>query len=270
LWRFYRHCYCCYVQYISTNILKNQKLRKAKLPEWTVFLKRETMNLIEVINLNKVFQVGKKNLTVISDANLSIKEGDFVIILGPSGSGKTTLLNMISGLDKPTSGSIYINGEDITQLRRGEIDDWRRDYIGIIFQSYNLMPYMNSIDNIALPLVFQGMGRKERRKKALSLIKCVGLTERAYQNTNYLSGGEQQRVTIARALVNNPPILIADEPTGDLDIANATEVMEILFSLYKERKTTILMSTHNANYSKYADKVIYIQKGEVTTQRSPK
>lgn len=227
-------------------------------------------NLIEVIGLNKTFQVGKKNFAVIKDANLSIKEGDFVVILGPSGSGKTTFLNMISGLDKPTSGAIYINGEDITQLGRGKIDEWRRGYIGIIFQSYNLMPYMNSIDNIALPLVFQNVGRRERRRRALSLIKCVGLVDRAYQNTNYLSGGEQQRVTIARALINNPPILIADEPTGDLDLANATEVMDILFSLYKERKTTIIMSTHNANYAKYADKVVYIQKGEVTCQKGPK
>ena len=228
------------------------------------------MNLIKIINLIKIFQVGKKKITIIRDANLTIKEGDFVVILGPSGSGKTTLLNMISGLDKPTSGSIYINNRDIAELPRSKIDEWRRDYIGVIFQSYNLMPYMNVIDNIALPLIFQGVRKKDRLRKAAALIKCVGLEERKFQNTNYLSGGEQQRVAIARALINNPPILIADEPTGDLDMANATEVMEILFSLYKERKTTIIMSTHNANYAKYADKVIYIQKGEVTTQKGPK
>lgn len=224
------------------------------------------MAIIQLQNVCKSFKVSKKEIDVITDANLEIKEGDFVIFLGPSGSGKSTLLNMLSGIDRPTSGQIIVNNEDITKLSQNQLSKWRADNIGIVFQSYNLMPYMSAIDNVALPLLFRGVKKKQRLARAMSLLRCVGLKERLDYDTNVMSGGEQQRVTIARALINNPKIIIADEPTGDLDLANATEVMEILFSLYKERKTTILMSTHNPNYAKYADKVVYIQKGEVSCQ----
>lgn len=226
------------------------------------------MPFIELVHLNKSFKIGHKTFEVIKDANLTIDEGDFIVILGPSGSGKTTFLNMLSGIDKPSSGQIIINGQDISKLSVNELSHWRAGNIGIVFQSYNLMPYMTAIDNVALPMVFQGMGKAQRIRKASLLLKSVGLRERAHYNSNVLSGGEQQRVTIARALINNPKILIADEPTGDLDLANATEVMEIIYSLYKERSTTIIMSTHNPNYAKYADKVIYVSKGEVSYQKS--
>lgn len=225
------------------------------------------MTLIQLQNVNKSFKVAKKEQKVIIDANLEVNDGDFVVLLGPSGSGKTTLLHMLAGLDRPSSGSIVVDGENISSFSIDELSQWRLKNIGIVFQSYNLMPFMSAIDNVVLPLIFAGGKKKQRLLKATSLLKTVGLKEKIMQNTNLLSGGEQQRVTIARALINEPKILIADEPTGDLDLANATEVMEILFALYKERKTTIIMSTHNPNYAKYADKVIYIEKGQVSAQK---
>lgn len=223
--------------------------------------------LIDIVDVCKSFKTGKKIIPVINNAFLEVNEGDFVVILGPSGSGKTTLLHMLAGLDKPTSGSIIVDGENIAALSIDELSQWRLANIGIVFQSYNLMPFMSAIDNVALPLIFAGNSKKQRLIRANALLRTVGLKEKIRQNTNLLSGGEQQRVTIARALINDPKILIADEPTGDLDLANATEVMEILFALYKERKTTIVMSTHNPNYAKYADKVVYIEKGQVSAQK---
>lgn len=226
------------------------------------------MDLIELIDVEKSFKVGKNAFTVFKNVNISIKQGEFIVVLGPSGSGKSTFLNLLSGLDKPTSGSIMINGDDITKLPYGDLSQWRAKHVGIVFQSFNLMPYMSAIDNVTLPMLFQGVGRRQRLGRATALLKTVGLKCRFNHPSNLLSGGEQQRVTIARALINSPEILIADEPTADLDIANATEIMEIIYSLYKEKKATIILSTHNANYAKYADRVIYISKAEVTCQKS--
>lgn len=226
------------------------------------------MEFIEICDVYKNYHIGKKLISVIVKANCAIEQGDFVILLGPSGSGKTTLLNMLSGLDKPTSGSIYVNNQEISTLNNEALDDWRRRNIGIIFQNYDLMPYMSVVDNIALPSVFMGEPRKQRTAKARVLLRSVGLIDRGYQDVNLLSGGEQQRVAIARALINDPPILIADEPTGNLDLTNATEIMELIINFHKEQKTTILMSTHNPNYARYADKVIYIQDGDVSVQRN--
>ncbi len=227
-------------------------------------------SFIQLIDVTKTFKVGKKSFCVIDEANFCIKKGDFIVVLGASGSGKSTLLNMLSALDKPTSGQILVDGEDIAKLSPNQLSKWRGENVGIVFQSYNLMSYMSAVDNVILPMIFKGIGRRQRKSRALALLKSVGLKERLYHDSNLLSGGEQQRVAIARALVNNPKLLIADEPTGGLDLANATEIMETIYSLYKERNTTIVLSTHNPNYAKFADKIIYIQKGEVTVQRSLK
>lgn len=223
--------------------------------------------LIDVIDVCKSFKLGKQIIPAIKNAFLEVNKGDFIVILGPSGSGKTTLLHMLAGIDKPTSGSIVIDNENIAAMNINELSQWRLNNIGVVFQSYNLMPFMSARDNVALPLVFASMEKKQRLARATTLLKTVGLKDKLKQDINVLSGGEQQRVAIARALVNHPKILIADEPTGDLDLVNATEIMEIIFSLYKERKTTIIMSTHNPNYAKYADKVIYIEKGQVSAQK---
>ena len=228
------------------------------------------MDFIQVNNLSKSFKVGKEIVPVINDVSFAIKKGDFVVVLGPSGSGKTTLFNLLAGLDKPDSGEIIIDGEDITKFSMGKLSLWRSQNIGIVFQSFNLMPYMSAVDNVALPLLFKGVPRKLRQSKALSLLRTVSLNHRYDYPANILSGGEQQRVAIARALINNPKLLIADEPTGDLDQANATEVMEIIYDLYKERKATIILSTHNQNYAKYADQVIYVAKKSARAQKGIK
>jgi putative ABC transport system ATP-binding protein len=228
------------------------------------------MDFIQVNNLSKSFKVGRDAISVISNVNFTIKKGDFVVVLGPSGSGKTTLFNLLSGLDKPDEGEIIIDGEDITKFSTGKLSLWRSENVGIVFQSFNLMTYMSAIDNVALPLVFKGVSRKNRYNKASALLRTVDLKHRYDYPANVLSGGEQQRVAIARALVNNPKLLIADEPTGDLDLTNATEVMQIIYDLYKEKKATIILSTHNANYAKYADQVVYVAKKSATTQKGIK
>lgn len=224
------------------------------------------MSFIEATSLTKIFH--KKNYTtnVLDGVDISVEKGEFVIIMGPSGSGKTTLLNLICGLDQPSSGSVIVDSVEIAKMKPNDLSTWRSENVGIIFQSYNLMPYMSAVNNVALPLVFKGISKKYRTLKAASLLRAVGLKSRYNIDSNLLSGGEQQRVTIARALINNPKIVVADEPTGDLDVTNATEIMEILLRLNKERKTTIIMSTHNLNYAKFADKVVYIENKKALTE----
>lgn len=221
------------------------------------------MELIKTFDVCKYFEIGKKKIEVLKNVNCSINKSEFVVILGASGSGKTTFLNMIAGLDKPTNGNIFVNSQDITSFSMDELSLWRAKNIGVIFQSYNLMPFMSAIDNVALPLVFQGISKRQRYKKAASLLKAVGLKNQVHSSCQLLSGGEQQRVTIARALVNSPKLILADEPTGDLDTKNADEIVEILFNLYKEGDTTVVMATHNLAYTKFADRILNIKDGEM-------
>ena len=221
----------------------------------------------ELIKLSKVyksFQVGKRNISILKGVDCSVGAGEFVVILGASGSGKTTLLNIIAGLDKPTSGQVEVDGLETTGLSIDQLSEWRAKNIGVIFQSYNLMSYMSAQNNVALPMVFRGIPRKERARKAASLLRAVGMGDHLQSSCQVLSGGEQQRVTIARALVNSPKIILADEPTGDLDTKTADEVMEILFNLYKEGDATIIMATHNLSYTKFADRVLNIKDGAVS------
>jgi putative ABC transport system ATP-binding protein len=170
---------------------------------------------------------------------------------------------MIAGLDKPTEGEVIINEADITKLSIDDLASWRAQNVGVIFQSYNLMPYMSALNNVALPLVFRGVRKKARVKKATALLNAVGMKKHLLSSCQILSGGEQQRVTIARALINSPKIILADEPTGDLDTKTADEVMEILYNLYKEGDTTIIMATHNLGYTKFADRILNIKDGLV-------
>ncbi len=219
------------------------------------------MEFVQLIGVYKSFPIGKRTISTLRNVNFSISAGEFVLLLGPSGSGKTTLLNLIAGIDKPSYGQIFIDQEEISRMKPDELSSWRSRNIGFIFQSYNLMSYMTALDNVALPLVFQGVSKKKRNAKAKNMLKAVGMSNMSDNACQVLSGGEQQRVTIARALINNPKILIADEPTGDLDSKNAAEVMNIIYSLYKERKTTIIMATHNEDYIKFADKIIRLHDG---------
>lgn len=223
------------------------------------------LELIKLSRVCKSFQIGKRNLPVLKEINCSVAAGEFVIVLGASGSGKTTLLNMIAGLDKPTSGEVIIDSLETTELSIDQLSHWRAKNIGMIFQSYNLMSYMSALNNVALPLVFQGIPRPERIRKSASLLRAVGMGEHLKSSCQVLSGGEQQRVTIARALINSPKIILADEPTGDLDTKNADEVMEILFNLYKEGNTTIVMATHNLAYTKFADRILNINDGKISS-----
>lgn len=221
------------------------------------------MSFINIQDVSQTFKVGKKEFDVLSGLTCAIEEGEFIVILGKSGSGKTTLLNLVAGLDKPTHGNIIVDGLDISTLSINDLCRWRASYIGVIFQAYNLMPYMTALDNVALPLVFRGIKKSRRIEQAENLLKAVGLKCRLDSNINLLSGGEQQRVTIARALINRPKILIADEPTGDLDPENAGSIMELLYSFYKMRRTTVIMATHNVEYVRYADRVITLKDGKV-------
>jgi len=223
------------------------------------------MNDILVVDgLSKVFQKGKSKVHALSGANLKIKKGDFVAIMGPSGSGKTTLLNIIGCLDKSTNGNIIFNGKHIAKLNENELSKIRRDKIGFIFQSANLLPILNAIENVELPMEAKKIPKDESLKRAKYLLKLVGLEERMKQRPNQLSAGEQQRVAIARAFANQPSIILADEPTGNLDSKTGEIIMELLQSLNQNIGATIIVVTHDEKMALYANKKMIIEDGKIT------
>ena len=215
-------------------------------------------------NLVKVFQKGKSKVHALSGVNLKIKKGDFVAIMGPSGSGKTTLLNIIGCLDKSTNGNIIFNGKHIAKLNENELSKIRRDKIGFIFQSANLLPILNAIENVELPMEAKKIPKDESLKRAKYLLKLVGLEERMKQRPNQLSAGEQQRVAIARAFANQPSIILADEPTGNLDSKTGEIIMELLQSLNQNIGATIIVVTHDEKMALYANKKMIIEDGKIT------
>jgi len=219
--------------------------------------------VIKIVNLCKYYELGKNVVKAVDHINLEIYSGEFIVILGPSGCGKSTLLNMIAGLDEPTAGEIYIRGEKLSGKTGKELAIYRRSKIGMIFQQFNLLPSLNIVENVALPLVFSGVPYRRRMKRAETLIEAVGLGNHKNHYPSELSGGQQQRVAIARALATNPWILVADEPTGNLDTKSAEEVIKILVNLCRKSRRTIIMVTHNPDYRKYADRVIYIRDGKI-------
>ncbi len=220
--------------------------------------------LIQTIDLVKDFSLGENIIRVLKGINIDIYSGEFVILFGPSGSGKTTLLNMIAGLDRATSGSVVVNGKDLGRSSSRVKAKHRLLNIGIVFQDFNLIPTMTALQNVTLPLIFNNMGYKQRVKIAKELLTGMGLEKRYEHKPIELSGGEQQRVAIARSLVNNPEILIIDEPTGNLDSKAANEIMKIIKALNKDSKKTVLLVTHNPNYLGFADRVIEMQDGKIT------
>ncbi|MFA6423507.1 MAG: ABC transporter ATP-binding protein [Patescibacteria group bacterium] len=228
------------------------------------------MEFIQGFNISKSFNLGKRKIRVLNSNNFAIKEGDFAVILGESGCGKTTLLNILAGLDKITSGELHIMGDDINAIPRKKINSWRADHLGIVFQHFNLIPFMSATENVALPLIFRGISKKTRLSKAKSLLKSVGLSDRVNHVPSELSGGEQQRVAIARALVTSPKIIIADEPTGELDSKNSADVMEFFARINKDLKTTIIMATHNPSYAFHASRIIHLFDGHITSQQVKK
>ncbi len=223
-------------------------------------------NLFVLKNVDKHFIRGKESISIFDNLNLEIKKGTFVSIMGPSGSGKTTLLNMLGGVDRPSSGEILFDGRPIQNLSEGELAKWRADHVGFIFQFYNLMPMLNAENNVELPLLLKSLSNAQRKKSIEAALKLVGLSDRARHLPKELSGGQQQRVAIARAIVSDPDLLLCDEPTGDLDRATATEILETLQLLNKEFGKTIVMVTHDPVAASFANVALHLDKGEFIEQ----
>jgi putative ABC transport system ATP-binding protein len=221
------------------------------------------MSLIKLENVWKIYQLGKVKLAALQGINLEIEAGSFLAIMGPSGSGKSTLLNLIGCLDIPTQGKVFLEEKEISQLSENELTQIRGKKIGFIFQQFNLLANLNSLENVILPMIFQGISEKERVKKAKELLSLVGMEKRLFHKPNELSVGEQQRVAIARALANDPKIIVADEPTGNLDSKTGQKIMEILKELNQNQKKTIIVVTHDPNVAKYSQKVVNIRDGQI-------
>jgi putative ABC transport system ATP-binding protein len=217
--------------------------------------------LISIRQLSKGYVRGGQAIPVLLNIELDVAEGEFVALMGPSGSGKSTLLNLIAGIDKPGSGTITIGGVDIARLSEGELADWRAANVGFIFQFYNLLPVLSAFDNVELPLLLTGLSPRERRERVAQVLDLVGLTDRADHYPGELSGGQQQRVAIARALVTDPVLIVADEPTGDLDRHTGEEVLSLLDQLVHELGKTIVMVTHDPKAAARAGRMVHLEKG---------
>ena len=218
---------------------------------------------IQVKNLYKVYRVGDSHVRALDGVNLEIYKGEFCSIVGTSGSGKSTLLNMLAGLEKPTKGEIIIAGEHMENKTENQLVKFRREHIGFIFQSFNLMGTMNAVENVALPLTFQGVDKDIRLKRASRVLDLVGLKEHKKHKPTQMSGGQQQRVGVARALVVNPEIIFADEPTGNLDSNTSKEVMELMQKVVREQKQTLVMVTHDNYLASFADRIFHIIDGKI-------
>ncbi|MFA0735933.1 MAG: hypothetical protein OGMRLDGQ_002433 [Candidatus Fervidibacter sp.] len=220
--------------------------------------------IVRTRDVHKIYLMGKVEVHALRGVTLDIKRGEYISIMGPSGSGKSTLFNMIGGLDKPTSGSVYINEVDLAQLDAYELAWLRCRTIGYIFQTFNLIPVMTALENVTLPMIFAGVPEDERRDRGMELLKRVGLAERWNHKPFELSGGQQQRVAIARALANDPDIILADEPTGNLDLRTGKEIIELLKELNEEKGVTIISATHDLKMIDVSDRVIWIRDGQIS------
>ena len=221
----------------------------------------DTRPAIEIRNLVKSYVRGGEEVPVLVDITLDIAAGEFVALMGPSGSGKSTLLNLIAGIDKPDGGSLRVDGVDITALGEGELAAWRARHVGFIFQFYNLIPVLDAFENVELPLLLTHLGAAQRREHVASALAMVGLSDRAEHYPSELSGGQQQRVAIARAFITDPSILVADEPTGDLDRKSAEDVLKLMGRLNRELGKTIVMVTHDPHAAEAAERVVHLEKG---------
>ncbi|HEY1152158.1 MAG TPA: ABC transporter ATP-binding protein [Pseudoduganella sp.] len=219
--------------------------------------------LVQIEHLVKSYQRGGQVVPVLTDITLDIQRGDFTALMGPSGSGKSTLLNLIAGIDKPDSGVLRVDGLDIAAMSESALAAWRASNVGFIFQFYNLMPVLTAYENVELPLLLTSLSRRERRERVELTLSMVGLSDRMDHTPNELSGGQQQRVAIARAIVTDPVLIVADEPTGDLDRHSATEVLALLNQLNRELDKTIIMVTHDAHAAQQARKLVHLEKGEL-------
>ena len=219
--------------------------------------------MIQIEKLTRIYRRGGESLTVLDQLDLEVPRGGYYALMGPSGSGKSTLLNMVGGLDSPDSGRVVVDGEDITTLRGAELSAWRAETIGFIFQGFNLLPVLSALENVSLPLQLTGLSKQERRQHAQHALELVGLSDRMKHRPDQLSGGQQQRVAIARAIVTDPKLILADEPTGDLDRASSQAVLELLDKLHSELHKTILMVTHDPAAAERADVIVHLDKGQL-------
>ncbi|MGD2114961.1 MAG: ABC transporter ATP-binding protein [Acidobacteriota bacterium] len=224
--------------------------------------------LIRLTDVSKHYQRGRETVEVLRHLDLEVPRGDFVALMGPSGSGKTTLLNLIGGLDHPTSGTVEADGERIDRLSSGRLAAWRARHVGFVFQFYNLLPVLSAERNVEVPLLLTRLSRTERRKHVAAALAVVGLSDRAKHKPRELSGGQEQRVGIARAIVSDPTFLLCDEPTGDLDRQTGTEILELLTALNRDHGKTIVMVTHDPRAAAYARRVLVLDEGAVRPERS--
>ena len=222
--------------------------------------------LVEIRGLSKVYKRGGETLPVLDGLDLDVPRGDFLALMGPSGSGKSTLLNMIGGLDRPTSGSVTVAGQRIDQMNERQLATWRASNVGFIFQMYNLLPVLTAERNVELPLLLTRMSSRERRERARTALALVGLSDRVKHKPGELSGGQEQRVGIARAIVTDPTLLLCDEPTGDLDRKSGDEVLELLDALNKEHGKTIVMVTHDPHAAVRAKRTLHLEKGVLVAE----
>jgi len=228
------------------------------------------MAIIETQNLNKIYALGETGVHALVDVSVSIEKGEFVAIMGPSGSGKSTFMNVIGCLDMPTSGQYFLEGVDIGKLNRDELAEIRNRKIGFVFQGFNLLPRTSALENVELPMLYNGTPSSERRSQALAALRALGLEGREHHHPNQLSGGQQQRVAIARALVNRAPLILADEPTGNLDTKTSIEIMELLVRLNDESGITILLVTHEPDIATYSKRIIRFLDGKIISNNPVK
>ncbi|MBA3639629.1 MAG: ABC transporter ATP-binding protein [Acidobacteria bacterium] len=225
-----------------------------------------TNSLVGIRDLHKVYHRGGERIDVLQGVNLQIPSGDFLALMGPSGSGKTTLLNLIGGLDTPSEGSIEVGGDRIDNMSGGRLSAWRARHIGFVFQLYNLLPVLTASRNVELPLLLTKLGKADRRKRVQVALSVVGLAERANHYPRQLSGGQEQRVGIARAIVTDPTLLLCDEPTGDLDRKSGDEILDLLQALNRDHGKTIVMGTHDPHAAARATRTLHLEKGQLVTE----
>jgi putative ABC transport system ATP-binding protein len=222
----------------------------------------EKKEIIKIENIYKIYQVGDQEVRALDGVSLSIYKNEYVAIMGPSGSGKSTMMNILGCLDTPTDGRYVLNGNDVSEMEDSQLADVRNKEIGFVFQSFNLLPRYNSVENVALPLIYAGYSKKERDAKAEEALVSVGLSERMEHRPNELSGGQKQRVALARALINTPSIILADEPTGNLDTKTSIDIMRLFNDIY-HRGNTVIVVTHEEDIAKYARRIIRLRDGKV-------
>lgn len=222
--------------------------------------------IIRTENLTKTFVLGTEKVTALNDVSISVEKGQICAVLGTSGSGKSTLLNMLAGLERPTSGSVYIGRHRIDKMTERELTLFRQKFTGFVFQSYNLIPSLTALENVAMPLMFKSVGKQEREARALEMLRLVGLENRKNHRPFEMSGGQQQRVGIARAFVSNPRVIFADEPTGNLDSETTKNVMQLVCGLVHENNSTMILVTHDNGVAEFADKIITIIDGKISNE----